>query len=325
MIPSKQLKTLGLMPMERYVTTYSSDYKPVSERQLKPRTEAKAAPAFISSPQTYRDTWPVYPQYFYKTTNSIYGSSSRSQPPSCSLFPASLCRLGLLPPSMSEASRDVGSSLTDARTQEVGVARETWPLFGDEEKGQLHYVYGGMGNVLEQQKAKDEPRKKIDILYEEGVIVLSSHVGPACCEDFREAGLQHLLHCPVASSPIITIKDAENWDTHAFLRGFGPAIGLKNSPFLQPAPRQCSCCAWETECPNGCCFKMQTFPPCMPRSNTLPLAHVQPTFYCTEPSRKLPLTEYQARYTAEWAQSKAQQSDIDHRYPPCHQILYPSF
>ena len=41
-----------------------------------------------------------------------------------------------------------------------------------------------------------------------GVIVLSSHVVPACCESFlscvcREAGLQHLLNLPVASSPIV--------------------------------------------------------------------------------------------------------------------------
>lgn len=44
-----------------------------------------------------------------------------------------------------------------------------------------------------------------------GVIVLSSLGGPACSEDCvrslcKEAGLQHLLHLPVASSPILTIK-----------------------------------------------------------------------------------------------------------------------
>lgn len=44
---------------------------------------------------------------------------------------------------------------------------------------------------------------------------------------------------------------------------------------------------------------MQTFPPCIHRSSTSPLAYAQPTFHCPEPSRKPPLTEYQARYTAE--------------------------
>ncbi|XP_044038822.1 uncharacterized protein LOC122869678 isoform X2 [Siniperca chuatsi] len=297
------------MSWERFVTTYSSDYKPFSERQvnhLKPRPEAKAAPSFISPPQTDRETWPIFHHYFYKTTNSIYGSSGCSQPPCCALFPASLSPFGILVPSVSEASGVLGSALTEARTQEVGVARETGPVLGEEEKGRLHYVFGGKANVLEQQEAKDEAQQKIDVLYEEGVIVLSSHVGPVSCEDFlravcREAGLQHLFPLPVASSPIITIKDAENWDSNN-LRGLRQAVGLKSSTFFQRTSRQCSCCAWEAECPNSCCHKMQTFPPGIPRGSTLPLAHVQPTVYSTEPRRKPLLTEYQASYTAEWAQ-----------------------
>ncbi|XP_070786337.1 uncharacterized protein [Enoplosus armatus] len=297
MIPSTHLKTLGLMPCGRFVTTYSSDYKPLSERhpqvnQLKPRPEAKAAPSFMSPPQ----------------------------PPSCSLFPDLLPPFGGLPPSVSEAS-----ALTEARTQEAGVARETGPALGEEEKGQLCYVFGGKANVLEQQEEKDEPQQKIDVLYEEGVIVLSSHVGPACCEDFlrsvcRETGLQHLLHRPVASSAIITVKDAENWGSGSYLRGLRPALGLRNSSFLQTTSRQCSCCAWETEYLNGCCFMMQTFPPGIPRGRTLPLARVQPS---TESSSKPLLTEYQASYTAEWAQPKIQQSDFYHLHPPRHQIIDP--
>ncbi|XP_039679539.1 uncharacterized protein LOC120573699 [Perca fluviatilis] len=329
MIPSKLLKTVGLLPLERYVTTYNRDYNPFSEchrqaKQLKPRTEPKAAPAFINPPQTRRETWPVFHQCFYKTTNSIYGSSSCSQPPSCSFFPASLPSFGIPTPSVPEASSwIIGSSLLDSRTQDVGVEYETGSLLCEEEKCQLHGIFGGKANVLEQQEAKDELQKKIDVLYEEGVIVLSSRGGPACSEDCvrslcREAGLQHLLHLPVASSPIITIKDTENWDSGC-LRGLGSTIGLNNSTFLQPTSGQCSCSAWETECPN-CCYKMQSFS----RSSTLPLARVQPTFYCPQPSRR-PLTEYQSSYTAEWAQSKMQQSDIHHRDPPRRQILYPSF
>ncbi|XP_078020251.1 uncharacterized protein LOC117272772 [Epinephelus lanceolatus] len=218
MIPSKQMKTVGRTPLEGYVTTYSSDYKPPSEHhpqvnQLKHRSqaEAEAAPAYMNPPQTLRETWPSFNQYFYKTTNSIYGSSTCSQPPSCSLFPASLRPFGIHTPSMSEVSGVVDSSLTEARTQEAGVAGENGPFLCEEEKGQLHYVFGGEANVLEQLEAKDEPQQMIDVLCEEGEIVLSSHAGLACCDDFlrcvcREARLQHLLRLPVACSPIITVK-----------------------------------------------------------------------------------------------------------------------
>lgn len=48
-------------------------------------------------------------------------------------------------------------------------------------------------------------------------------------------------------------------------------------------------CAWETEC---------ALPPHISQSSTVPLAHVQPTIYCVEPSREPLLTEYQASYSA---------------------------
>ncbi|XP_035531078.1 uncharacterized protein LOC118338029 [Morone saxatilis] len=319
-------------PWDRFVTTYGSDYQPLSQchlqvNQLKPRTEAKAAPACIDTPQTNCETWPIFHQYYYKTTNSIYGSSGWLQPPSCSLFPAILTPFGTLAPSFSEASGVVGSALTEGRTQEVGVPSETRPLLGEEEKGQLYYVFGGKVNVLEQQETK-EPQPKFGVLYEEGMILLTSHVSPACYEDLlrsvcREARLQHLLHLPVAFSPIITITDAENWDDSGHLRGFRPAIGLRDSAFLQPTSRQSSCYAWKTECPNSC-FKMQAIPPGIPSGSTLPLAHVPPTDCCTEPSRNPWLTEYQASYSAEWGKPKIQQSDLHHHHTLRHQILYPS-
>ncbi|XP_056298315.1 uncharacterized protein LOC130211538 isoform X2 [Pseudoliparis swirei] len=312
------LQSVGPMHSERFVTSYSRDYKPFRVNQLQSSWEAAAAPALISPPQSRRETWPVFHHYFYKTTNSIYGSTSCPQPPSCSLFPGSWHPLCTPAPYMSEASAFVGSSPTEARTQEVGVGREIGPLLGEEMEGHLHDAFGGKANMLEQQEAKDEPQRKIDVLYEESVIVLS-HGGPACCEDLlksvcREAGL---LHLPVASSPIITTKDAGNWDVSAYLRGLEPAIGLKNSTFIQPT----SSCAQETACPHGCCLRMKTFPPCLLQSSTLPLAQLQPTFYCPEPSRSTPLTEYQARYTAE---PKMQQSVIHHRHPH-HETLYSSF
>ncbi|KAK5848535.1 hypothetical protein PBY51_006140 [Eleginops maclovinus] len=284
MLPSNQLKTVGLMPWERYVTTYSRDYQPFSERQPqvnqpKSRTEAQAAPGFISTPQAQSEAWPIFHQNFYKTSNSIYGSGL--QPPYCSIFPAYLHPFG--------------------------------SVLGDEAKGRLHCVFDGKVNVLEQQEAKDEPQQKIDVLYEEGVIVLSSHVGPACCEGLlrsvcREAGLPHLLYLPEASRPIITLKDAEHCDSSAYWRCWGPATGVTNSSFLQPTSS--SCYAWDSEHPNSY-FKIQT---CLPSSGTLPPAHEQPTFYCTEPSRRLPMTEYQDRYSAEWAQPKMQQRGLLHRH-----------
>ncbi|TNN85256.1 hypothetical protein EYF80_004606 [Liparis tanakae] len=172
MIPTKGLKSVGPMHSERFVTSYSCDYKPFREcqlqvNQLQSSWEAAAAPASTGPPQSRGETWPVFHHYFYKTTNSIYGSTCCPQPPSCSLFPGSLHPLCTPAPYMSEAPAFVGCSPTEARTQEVGVGREIGPLLGEEMKGHLHYVFGGKANMLEQQEAKDEPQRKIDVLYEE--------------------------------------------------------------------------------------------------------------------------------------------------------------
>ncbi|XP_027134085.1 uncharacterized protein LOC113743982 isoform X3 [Larimichthys crocea] len=268
MIPMKHQKTLGLMPWDPFVTTYSSDYKPFNERhpeviRWEPRTEAKAAPAFINPPQTDRETWPIFRRYFYKTANDAYGSQCCSHvnthshiPPCCSPFPAFL-------PTFATSISETGV-FGSTRTKEAGVARGIGPLLG-EEKGQLHYVFGGKTNVLEQQEAKD----KIDILYEE---------------------------------------DADSWGNSAFQSGLRPAFGLKTSNYLQPpSSSQCSCCAWKPECPNSYCFKMQTSPPGIPLGSTQSLSHVQPAGYRAEPCRTPWQTEYQASYAAgvrrgEWAQ-----------------------
>ncbi|XP_037615591.1 uncharacterized protein LOC119482221 isoform X1 [Sebastes umbrosus] len=285
MISSNPLKTVALCP---YVTTYSRDYRPYSE-YLRPRTEAKATPAFISPHQTHRKSWPMH-QYFRETTNGTYGGWS--QPPPFSIFPRSWRPFGILVPSMCEASGVVGPSLTEARTQEVGATTETGPVLCKEANRQLHYVVGGKANALEQQGAKDEPQQKIDVLYEEGVIELSSHVGPACCEDFHApVSREPLLHLPVA-------KDAESWDNSAYLRGLEPGIGVKNSTFLQPTPRQCS---W---CPK-CGLRRCVTPPLNHAQPTL--NYPQPTLNCTQPSRKPQLTEYQASYCTEWAWPTRQQ------------------
>ncbi|CAK6967930.1 uncharacterized protein LOC121889395 [Scomber scombrus] len=304
-----------MRPWERFVTTYSSDYNPFSERllqdnQLNFRTEAKPALAFINPPQTKRETWPVFYRYIYKTTNNTYGSFS--QPPTCSLNLASSPPFGIVSP-VSEVTGDVGCGLREAR-------RETGPLLVEKGKGHLHCVFGGNANVLEQREATDESQqKKVDILYEEGVIVLSSHVIPACCEDFlgcvRDSRLQQLLNHPVPSSPFV--KEVENWET-----GMRQAVGQIENSFLQPTCGQCTCYTWKTEGADRCCFEMQTEPPHIPQSSTL---LVQPTFNRSETSRRTPLlTEYQASYSAGWAQPPIQQSDFHHRQNPQQCRFHPS-
>ncbi|TMS02351.1 hypothetical protein E3U43_007891 [Larimichthys crocea] len=110
---------------------------------------------------TDRETWPIFRRYFYKRANDAYGSQCCSHvnthshiPPCCSPFPAFL-------PTFATSISETGV-FGSTRTKEAGVARGIGPLLG-EEKGQLHYVFGGKTNVLEQKEAKD----KIDILYEE--------------------------------------------------------------------------------------------------------------------------------------------------------------
>ncbi|KAM8898079.1 uncharacterized protein AB9W97_009165 [Spinachia spinachia] len=296
MIPAKHLKFVGLMPLERFVTTYSRDYKPFSEchlqvNQPRPRCEAAAAPAHINTVQNHRETWPVLFEHFYKTSNSIYGSTSWPQPPTCSCFlPGSLHPLGVHP-SMSSFPL-VGSPLTEAGTQEMGAEREIGPLPGEEKKAKM----------LEQQEVQDVLWKKSNVRCEESVI--SCHVGPA--------------YLPVASIPIVTTRDAENWVTSGCRRNVQLAVGLVEWTFIQNASRQRSCCAWETENPRCCCFEKNTFPPCIH-----PVAHAQPTFCNTEPSRMLPLTEYQASYSAGWAQLRMQRRDIHHHQAPRHLMRYP--
>lgn len=118
--------------------------------------------------QTDRETWPIFRRYFYKTANDAYGSQCCShvnthshivssqqcplfpgnryrhhhhphsfcifQPPCCSPFPAFL-------PTFATSISETGV-FGSTRTKEAGVARGIGPLLG-EEKGQLHYVFGG--------------------------------------------------------------------------------------------------------------------------------------------------------------------------------------
>ncbi|KAG7243258.1 hypothetical protein INR49_011704, partial [Caranx melampygus] len=327
----------GQEPQGRYVTSYNSDYRPFSERslqvdQLNPRTEARPAPASITPLQTDREIWPVFNYYFYKTSNSSYGPAAR--PPSCYLFPSSRSPFDIFAASVSGVTGVAGSAQTKGWTQDV----KTGQLLGVEKNGHLHCEFPHLsethmqtelagveeliqlllltGNVLAQYKTKDEPQHKIDVLCERGAFVISSDTAPACCAEFlsfvcREAGLQHLLNLPVASSPIIANEDAENWECGACFGSLGP----ENSAVLQPTSWWCSFCGRRTECPRRFCLEMQTLPPHTSQgSSPPPPAHAQPAVRCTEPL----LTEYQTSYCAQWPQPTIQLRDYHHHHRPCH-------
>ncbi|XP_075307433.1 uncharacterized protein LOC142369081 isoform X1 [Odontesthes bonariensis] len=311
----------GLSPSERFTTTYNSDFKPIPEHQpqLKPTTEAQSAPAFISPSQADRETWPVFFQHFYKTTNNVYGSTVGSQPPSGCLSPAFLPPFGVLTPSFSMAVGGAGSTLKDARMQGANFPRETGLSFGEEDEAV----------VLKQLQSKVDSHWKTD--YVEGLILLSPYGGPTCCEDLLrslpgEVRPPHQLNPPVASCPVFTSihnKDADNFKNSTYLWGLSPAVGPPSNTCLQPTSSRCSYCAWETEHPVGGRFETQTIPCHICRSSIQPLARAQVPDNCTEPSKKSQLTEYQARYAAEVEMGKTGgQSLCVHGF---NVLIYPAF
>ncbi|XP_041636122.1 uncharacterized protein LOC121505062 [Cheilinus undulatus] len=300
------MEAVGQMPWGRFVTTYSSDYNPLRSHHLqvnqqRPIADVRTSPPTFLPPQTGSEICPT----FYTTTNSVYGSFSHLQSPSYSLSPVSFPQFGLLAPPTSEAS----AALTGARIQEPGVAGENCSVLGEVEKGQPSIV-------LKNQGAKDDQQQKTDDPYEEGVIVLPSFVCPACCEDrirsvCREARL-HPLILPVASEPMVRLIDAEYWDASIDLKGL-VASGLKNCSYLQPYPRQCSCCVCTKRFPCNYSFQMQTSSSCC--------THLASNVNCRERTRG-PLTEYQASYTCKWAQTQIQQSGFHHLYLPNQQSIF---
>ncbi|CAI5668489.1 unnamed protein product [Oreochromis niloticus] len=210
--------------------------------------------------------------------------NSRDEPPPSSAFMSSF---GVLTPSISVATQDVGSALMVHWTQDAGVARGTELFVGQEDESQRRRVCDGCGG--------------------KGVVVLSSTDGPSSCNDFlrnllRESGLQHLLSAPQGWSAVDINKDDQHLDKSAF------SWGLSASSLQNPLA-QGSRCARGPEC-----FELKTI--C--QSSALPQAHVQPA---TETRRKLPQTEYQFNYGPKIQSGQRKlctQQDAFSDRPPCH-------
>ncbi|XP_005468102.1 uncharacterized protein LOC100708920 isoform X2 [Oreochromis niloticus] len=210
--------------------------------------------------------------------------NSRDEPPPSSAFMSSF---GVLTPSISVATQDVGSALMVHWTQDAGVARGTELFVGQEDESQRRRVCDGCGG--------------------KGVVVLSSTDGPSSCNDFlrnllRESGLQHLLSAPQGWSAVDINKDDQHLDKSAF------SWGLSASSLQNPLS-QGSRCARGPEC-----FELKTI--C--QSSALPQAHVQPA---TETRRKLPQTEYQFNYGPKIQSGQRKlctQQDAFSDRPPCH-------
>lgn len=295
MFQSAPSRAEGTTPSRSLTTTYSDDYRPINERpsQLKPRASTQPGPASLGPQQASSETWPVCFQHFYKTTNSIYGSPVRSQSPFSSLLPALLPSFGITTPSF---------PMVDAGSQDTRVARKKTLTFDLEDEA----------NRFKEQELKQEAQWRPDIQYEEGVIVLSPCVGLTCCDDYLKSLYRDVrpLQLPPTSSSFITMhynKDAGSRVNSAPLWDLSPTV----SSVLQLPSRRCSQCGREAEHPACCCSALKIDPPHICQSTGQPLTCLQPSG-----NTKLPLTEYQANFSAEWANPTTQQ--INHRTRPCH-------
>lgn len=238
---------------------------------VKLKTETPSAPTSSHN----RVPWPTFNQQFHKTTSSTYGSFYQTP---------LLCMDYSYPPAPVAAGTPVSTQPTSG---EITKTRQTRLSVGD--KGQLQYVFVEQVSVSEHMH-KEEAGPKSDVMVEEGVIVVSSHVGPACCETclqsvYREAELEHLLCIPLF---LPSRRSAER-------EPFRQALKTPGSRFLQ-----CPCCPWRS--PDSC---FQTFPsPTLsppPQTSGLPTFRVHKTAYSPEPSPKPLLFQYLNTYTADWA------------------------
>ncbi|KAM3591164.1 uncharacterized protein V6R79_023788 [Siganus canaliculatus] len=119
------------MPFDRFVTTYSNDYKPPMRDPhpwVTPMT-LRAAPAAFSLPQTVGTNW----ERFVTTYRNDYKPFSERHP------------------QVSQVS-----SQTETGRQEAAVDSGTRALLNREDEA-----------VLKEQKAKEKPDKKFDILLDE--------------------------------------------------------------------------------------------------------------------------------------------------------------
>ncbi|MED6294616.1 hypothetical protein CHARACLAT_022937 [Characodon lateralis] len=291
-------------PSDRFSTTYSTDFSPISTYNPQLNAGTAAGQELTRSLQSEREMLPVLYHHFYTTTTTPNGSAVGSQPPSGSFFPAFLPSFGCLTPSFSEELRDAGNGGEEVALQELGGG--TLVSFDFKGKDPRQNICGQRAYPSKQHK--DEPKWKTDVHYEEGVVRLSPYRGPIGYDEFlqlllRETRPPPLLALPMASSPFIRQShNTESKTRENRLSIQSPAV--QNSPFLQRSSRQCSYCGWKSF---SCCCGTQSVPRQICQSSFKPLAHGQRSSAWTEPSRKQPLTEYQASYSAQWAQPKIYQ------------------
>lgn len=171
--------------------------------------------------------WPVFNPHFYTSSNSTYGSFLSSLFSSSS--PVSLQQSALQQLSLKGAAEGQDTGPLTAAAEGLG------PLLGLGERGQLLYVFREAEGDSEQSDKEAEAALSDQRPLEEGVIVVSSHVGGACCEGFLEsvyrgAGLEHLLQTPQDASHITCAE----WESSPQWRPYREALAATGTQLQRP-------------------------------------------------------------------------------------------
>ncbi|KAK7909531.1 hypothetical protein WMY93_014215 [Mugilogobius chulae] len=168
----------------------------------------------------------------------------------------------------SSSAPTLSSTIPVYHQQRAERSRSSAPLLGVKEPGHLVYVF-------------EEP----------GVIVVSSRVGVACCDNFlesvyREAGLEHLLKLPNSSTQMTCAE----WDNAEELEPFREV--LRSAQTKQP---QCNSGGWRTA---NSFFQAQDSPTPPTPPAARPAARVYQLVSCRspEPFARPRLFQYTNRY-----------------------------
>lgn len=193
------------------LTTYQRDFIPLTPVLLPSAVRSSAEGPPAGQHTTLQVPWPAYTQHFYRSTNSTYGSFQEEGGVACPVrhtdgwvteSPVFYTTMVALPQREPE-SLDLGTGLQQRAADSLGTGLQKGavespgpePLLGLDAQGQLMYVFGE-ADVSENMDKEDKQPP-----LEEGAIIVSSHVGVACCEDFlqsvyRKAGLEDQFQTP---------------------------------------------------------------------------------------------------------------------------------